>query len=162
MVKLVIIFLVSLSCFAADFSPFIGQWRGDCQNGEQQFEMELLVEKENSLKYSWIIIYYLEGSAQKRAYTLLIDKKLGGQFIIDENNGLLLQGKLVDNIMYQLFHLKSGPIIIPRYEAGESFIKVEMPTYDRRNPQSSTTTDLQNTVYSYEFTGIQKCLLLKS
>ena len=170
--KLVFLLIfLSVQIFAeADFSAFQGSWRGDCINTSSGltsgsspllFKMYLDVQKKEPLAYSWKMTYVIDEKKQVRDYSLLVDKSLNGSFIIDESNGLLLAGQLFHNILYQLFSLKNGPILFTRYELNGNFLNVEIPTFSTKSPLTTTTLDFKNTVYSYNFTGLQKCQLEK-
>lgn len=166
-------FLLTLLSFSslALSAPLIdliqGNWQGQCQtNGSQQltFQMSLSVKPTpaNANRYDWIVRYYGAGLNQVRNYTLIIDPNDPDSFAIDENNGLILDGRFVGNKMIQLFSLDSGIILSATNEIRGNMMTVTMPSWSSRNPRVTKTTDGSNTARAYRLTGLQECRLSKS
>ena len=118
---LLIISFISCSLFSNGQKEFpktwIGNWKGELlwyKTGEKEpkkVNMELRIHAADSAdKYSWQIIY---GSATEdnRPYTLLLKDSAKAHWVIDENNGIVLDQYWVGNKFCGAFTVQNNTII---------------------------------------------------
>lgn len=110
MKKLVLAFILfSIQSYAADLSSWCGTHKGDLQatqlNGASTvYKMALLIEAIDETSWKWHITYGEGYNQQLRAYTLqATDQK--DKFLLDENNGIILEFYLINNIMFSVYQL---------------------------------------------------------
>ncbi|AUC83199.1 hypothetical protein [Lacinutrix sp. Bg11-31] len=89
---------------------YFGIYKGDLEitntKGIQSIGMEFYLTQTDSVGiYNYKIVYIFDGKRNDRNYTLKTIDKEKGEDIIDENNGIVLGVKLVDNTLYNVFEV---------------------------------------------------------
>ena len=84
---------------------FFGTYKGDLEitnpQGKQTIQMEFhLRPTDISGTYDYIIVYIVNGNRQERNYNLLEKDKAKGLYQVDENNGILLDVKCINNTLF--------------------------------------------------------------
>ena len=89
---------------------YIGKYKGELtihsDNGQQNIPMEFYLLATDSVgKYDYTIIYGAGENKQTRSYTLKEKHASPGDYILDENNGIFLDARVVENRIYFLFEV---------------------------------------------------------
>jgi len=142
-----------------------GNWKGELlwykagQAEPQKVLMELRVHslaKKDS--WSWQIIYGDEGE-DNRPYTLKLADSSGIHWVIDENNGILLDQFWVGGKFSGAFTVLNSTIINSYWMEGDS-LQVEFFTfYTKPLTSSGKGTKASPKVDSYNMRGYQKAIL---
>ena len=103
----------------------------------------------------------MNGNRQERKYNLLeknIDK---GEYIVDENNGILLDAKLIDNTIFSMFEVQ-GNILTTTERFYEDSMDFEITFASKTNQNKSGSIGEDATeVISYPISVLQKAHLIK-
>lgn len=147
-----------------DIAGFVGNWKGTLEwtrpgKSPQTFRMTLQVGKTDSVnQYSWTIIY---GDSAKdiRPYTLKLVNPSTGHWVIDENNGIVLDNYLLSNCITGSFTVLENTIT-NLYCLENGKLKV---TFISERLTDKTSSGKGNNdspfVDSYRITGLQQGVL---
>ena len=168
LVKIIIfiIWIGSLSAQTEELSfpqDYFGIYKGDLHitnsRGDQTIQMEFHLQATDSVgNYKYVLVYIADGSRQERHYNL-IDKG-NGKFVVDENNGILLDVTLVGNKLYSMFEVQGNVLTTT-----ETFYKDKMLfeiTFSSKEQKKETGIEGGVKVYSYPVMTVQKALLHKT
>lgn len=145
---------------------FFGIYKGDLNmttsKGERTIQMEFHLNKTDSIgKYQYMLVYIVDGNRQERKYNLITKDATKGEYIVDENNGILLDAKLIDNTIYSMFEVNES-IITTTERFYKDAMDFEITFTDTKQKVISGTNDEEPTeVISYPITGRQKAYLIK-
>lgn len=157
----------ALAIYAQDILQFpddyFGIYKGDLHitnsRGEQTIQMEFHLQATDSVgNYKYVLVYIADGNRQERHYNL-IDKG-NGAYVVDENNGILLEATLIDNKLYSMFEVQ-GNILTTT----ETFYKDKMvfeTTFSNREQKKTTGIEGGVKVHTYPITTVQKAVLFKT
>jgi hypothetical protein len=152
---------------AAFPQSFIGNWKGQLQwmvSGKptQTFTMQLRIQPTDSAnQYTWQIIY---GDAGKdnRPYILKAIDTAKGHWVIDENDGIILDSYVHGNAIHGAFTVQ-GNTIVDNYVIENGKMRVEFFSIklgDKK--QSGKGTEETPFVDSYKISSYQTGLLIKA
>ncbi|CAL2087129.1 hypothetical protein [Tenacibaculum sp. 190524A02b] len=139
---------------------FLGIYKGDLQihssKGKQTITMEFhLLETATEGKYEYKLVY----SGNPRNYTLVVKDKEKGLFEVDENNGIVLPVKFVENSLYSFFEV-GGSMLTTRLSFKDKLIDFEILFSATKN---KTTTGKGTKeipfVYGYPISVVQRAEL---
>ncbi|MFN3315648.1 MAG: hypothetical protein ACK40K_02465 [Raineya sp.] len=88
-------------------SKWFGIWKGTLQiytpeGKKQEIPMELhILPTDTAGRYTWKIVY----DKSPRNYTLIAKDVSKGLYVIDENNGIVLENQLFDNTFFSCFEV---------------------------------------------------------
>jgi hypothetical protein len=168
------IFLITLICFQLSAQSdslqfpqdFYGIYKGDLHitnsNGNQTIQMEFHLNPTDAIgKYQYMLVYIINGNRQERQYNLFEKDIAKGEYLVDENNGILLDAKLIDNTIFSMFEVQ-GSILTTT----ERFYKDSMDfeiTFAKKSQQTKSVTigDDATEVISYPISVLQKAHLIK-
>ncbi len=108
---------------------FIGHWKGKLQwmvagKPARQFTMQLLVQPADSAgQFTWQIIYG-DSAKDNRSYILKAIDSVLGHWVIDERNGILLDGYVHGNSFHGAFTVQ-GNTIVDNYRVEKDQLHVE-------------------------------------
>lgn len=145
---------------------FFGTYKGDLEitnpQGKQTIQMEFhLRPTDISGTYDYIIVYIVNGNRQERNYNLLEKDKAKGLYQVDENNGILLDVKCINNTLFSMFEVQ-GNILTTTERFYDDAMDFEITFANKRNSNASKTTDeTPINVTSYPITVLQKGNLIK-
>lgn len=138
-----------------------GSWRGKLvitnKSGKPQ-EVPILLKIEpikDTREATWAITYEPEKKAVLRNYKLVPAGDKPGQFQIDEQNGILLDARLVNNILYSQFKVGEA-ILTARYE-----LRGERLVFEVTSAQPAPRKTGKGKVHSYPVEVIQAAELTK-
>ena len=145
---------------------FFGTYKGDLEiinpQGKQTIPMEFHLKPTDSIgTYNYIIVYIVNGNRQERNYTLLEKDKAKGLYIVDENNGILLDVKCIGSTLFSMFEVK-GNILTTTERFYDDAMDFEITFASKQHSNASKTTDENPIdVISYPITVLQKAKLVK-
>lgn len=145
---------------------FYGKYKGKLNivnpNGKMEIDMEFhLFPTDSSGKYQYTIIYASENINQERKYLLIEKDKSKGYYIIDENNGIFLDAKLLNNTLYSVFEVQ-GNILTTTEKFYEDYLDFEIIFMNKEKVNKSGNTDSETPeVISYPISVIQFAKLEK-
>ncbi len=118
-----------------------GRWTGTlkitpAKGKPQEAAMELLIEPIKGKKaYRWRIIYGDPKTKPARNYELIPQEK-ANHFVIDENNGLLIDSWLIGNTMHSQFQVADSMIPV-RYERKGDTIVFSLAVYTTKDARTT-------------------------
>lgn len=170
LIQFLIVVLLSLSSTAQSKSgfpaSFVGNWKGNLEwivagKTTQTFAMQLEINAaDSSDHYNWKIVYG-DKQSDVRPYTLKPVDTAKGHWIIDEHNGILLDGYVHHNSFHGAFTVQ-GSTIVDNYTLENGRIKVEFYNIklgDKK--QSGAGTEDSPFVDSYKISSYQVGFLEK-
>lgn len=98
-------------------------------DGIKQLKSSLEVKKQDK-GLTWILVYDYNGAkpAEVRNYELKIEDEKAGHYVIDEKNGLFLDGYLINGVLFSSFTI-NGLLIAARYEFQKSTMTLELSSF---------------------------------
>lgn len=145
---------------------FYGIYKGDLKitnsKGTQTIRMEFHLNKTDSIgKYQYTLVYIMDGNRQERLYNLIEKNASKGEYVVDENNGIFLDAKVVDNTLYSLFEVQ-GNLLTTTERFYEDHMIFEITFANTEQKQTSATEGENATeVLSYPVSVVQKAYLKK-
>ena len=172
--KKLLIILITFGCFSLSAQTdslqfpqdFYGIYKGDLHitnsNGKQTIKMEFHLNSTDSIgKYQYMLVYVMNGNRQERKYNLLEKNVDKGEYIVDENNGILLDAKLIDNTIFSMFEVQ-GNILTTTERFYEDSMDFEITFASKTNQNKSGSIGEDATeVISYPISVLQKAHLIK-
>lgn len=145
---------------------YFGVYKGDLTitnaNVEEKIPMEFhLLPTETEGIYHYVIIYNVKDNRQERNYTLKVQDVSQGTYTIDENNGILLDAKVLGNKLYSMFEVQ-GNLLTTNLTFFENEMIFEI-TFSNKKAAKLSGTEGDNfiEVTSYPISTIQKGILQK-
>ena len=145
-------------------NDFFGKYKGKLNiinaNGSQQIDMEFhLLPTDTIGKYHYTIIYKSDKINQERKYTLLEKDKTKGQYLVDENNGILLNSMYANNALYAIFEVQGG-LLTTTEHFYKDYMDFEIMYSLKEKVEKSLSTEEEPTeVFSYPVISVQKARL---
>ena len=145
---------------------YLGKYEGtlhiNSERGNQNIPMEFhLLATDSVGKYRYTLIYGAGERKQERAYTLIEKNKEKGEFVVDENNGIVLDDKVIENRMYALFEV-NGTLLttfITFHADHLIFEIIAAPIAQKR--LSYSENEPKTEVISYPVAAVQRAVLQK-
>ena len=146
---------------------FLGVYKGNLKlmnaNSRQLIKMELhLLKTDQTNEYDYTLVYGTGENRQERKYTLIKDSNNPKKFIIDENNGILLEAICFDdNTLYSMFEV-SGNILTStgRFHKDSMDFEITSSSKTHHLKSGGKEQDVPEVV-SYPIGSVQKGLLIK-
>lgn len=145
---------------------FFGVYKGDLHistsKGDSTIGMEFHFNPTDSIgKYQYMLVYIVDGNRQERKYNLIAKDASKGEYIVDENNDILLEAKLIENTLYSMFEVNEN-ILTTTERFYKDAMDFEITFTDKKN-QLITETEGDDTVkvISYPIGGRQKAHLFR-
>ena len=145
---------------------YLGKYRGDLliSSGKdhQKVQMEFhLLETDSLGKYDYTIIYGSDKNRQTRRYTLIEKIKSTGNYILDENNGILLEAKVLFDKMFFIFEI-NGSLLTTYISFGDDHLIFEVVAAQTESKLiSGGLSDEIPEVFSYPVGVVQSAILFK-
>ncbi|GAB5399077.1 MAG: hypothetical protein Aureis2KO_06620 [Aureisphaera sp.] len=145
---------------------YLGIYKGilhiDSERGEQNIPMEFHLTSTDSIgSYNYILVYGEGEKRQERNYTLIEKDLERGHFVVDENNGIVLDDKVIDNRMYALFEV-GGNLLTTFITFEKDHMTFEIVFAPKNKKNSTYAKDEEQTeVISYPITTVQRAVLQK-
>ncbi|CAM4068811.1 MULTISPECIES: hypothetical protein [Flavobacterium] len=147
-------------------NDFFGKYKGKLNihnaKGSQIIDMELhLLPTDSVGKYIYTIIYKSEKIDQERKYTLIEKDNAKGSFVIDENNGIILNAFVADNTLYSIFEVQ-GSLLTTTEHFKDNYVDFEiMYTQKDKVKKTGKNTEEVPEVLSFPVMSVQKARLFK-
>lgn len=144
------------------FGIYTGTLEISSKNGNQTYPMEFHLQPTDSVgKYEYKLVYGTGDQRQERPYNLIAKDAATGSYIVDENNGIILHDKVVDNRMYALFEV-GGNLLTTFITFEKDHMIFEIAVTNTAEKQLSYANDEEKTeVISYPITTVQRAVLQK-
>ena len=145
---------------------YFGVYKGDLTitniSGEQKLQMEFHLQPTDSIgKYKYILVYIVDGNRQERNYTLLEKNVEKGEYVVDENNGILLDAKFINGTLYTMFEVQ-GNILATTERFNDESIDFTITFSGKAQANiSKIEGDDPIDVVSYPITVVQSAHLIK-
>lgn len=148
-------------------SNITGNWKGKITwhaNGrEQQFDMQLQVHPspDSAGQYSWFI-FYGQGSLDARPYVLKAKDSVAGKWVIDEQNGIVLDGYAKGSSFHGIFTVQKNTIMDQYMLLPDGRLLVQFWTIDLQNKSNTGLgTEASPAVETYQVKSYQAGILEK-
>lgn len=144
---------------------WLGNWAGTLvipsPKARQEVPMELHIHPlKGEPGYQWQIVYGAGDKKNVRNYKLLPQSDKPGAFVMDEANGILLDCRLLGNVMFSQF--KVGDVLLTsREELRDGKLFTEIITSRFGSPRITGDKGKENEVLSYPLQSIQYATLTK-
>lgn len=144
------------------FGIYTGPLEINSKNGKQNIDMEFHLQPTDSVgKYEYKLVYIVDGDRQERDYSLIELNKKTGEFIVDENNGIILDDKVVGNRMFALFEV-NGTLLTTFITFSEDHMVFEIVASNTQDKRiTSPKEDPATVVISYPVSAVQRAVLQK-
>ena len=139
---------------------FLGIYKGtlkiDSTKETKKIKMEFHLKKTDSInRYDYILVY----DGKPRNYTLVVKDREKGLFEVDENNGIILPAKVLNNTLYSLFEIQ-GNILNSRFEFSRRHLDFEILFgFTKEKTATGGTSKEVPKVFGYPISTIQKATL---
>ncbi|MEM7086842.1 MAG: hypothetical protein AAF489_11705 [Bacteroidota bacterium] len=144
------------------FGTYIGTLEISSKNGHQTYPMEFHLKPTDSPgKYEYKLVYGAGDARQERPYHLIAKDTATGSYIVDENNGIILHDKVIDNRMYALFEV-GGNLLTTFITFEKDHMVFEIAVTNTSEKQHSYADNGEKTeVISYPISTVQRAVLQK-
>ena len=149
---------------------WLGIWSGTLeiynQKGvTQSLEMGLEIEKTDTVDvYDWTIIYGSDSTAQRREYQLIAIDTSKGHYMVDEKNGIFLDGYHMHDAFVSVFEVMDNTLVIA-YERNMEGMNFTVDVFPSKEIGISGDTLINGQeipeVKSFQYTGRQRAVLNK-
>lgn len=147
-------------------NDFFGIYTGNLEirspGGNQSLEMEFHLLPTDTLgKYRYKLVYIVKGDRQERSYFLLEKNKEAGEYVVDENNGIILHDKVIDNKMYALFEVGDNLLTtFITFEKTQMIFEIAV-TNTTKKQITYANNEEKTEVISYPISTVQRAVLQK-
>jgi hypothetical protein len=164
-IYLILLFLLPLVNYAQISEKWEGHYGGDLviksKGKTSQYHMEIIFRQLNDSTYNWTIVYGQDSLRQERKY--LLRKTDANQYVVDEQNGIVLSMNLIDKSFISAFEVQ-GNLIHARYTFKKNKIYFELTSSSSRSETGNINPPLDNEeniplVYTYETVAYQSATL---
>ncbi len=144
------------------FGIYTGTLHISSKSGESDIAMEFHLLPTDTLgQYQYTLVYGAEDKKQERAYTLKEKNRAKGEYILDENNGIILHQKVIENRMYTLFEVGDN-LLTTFITFEENYMVFDITFAPRAQKNTTYATDKEKTeVISFPITTVQRAVLKK-
>jgi hypothetical protein len=166
-VYLILLLLFPLVNYGQISKNWEGHYKGklaiQTQSKTSKYHMEIIFLQLNDSTYNWTIIYGQDSMRQERKYRL---KKTGeNQYVVDEQNGIVLSMNLMGNSFISVFEVQ-GNLIHARYTFQKSRVYFELTSSSSRSETGNLKPSKDSEeniplVYSYKTMAYQTATLKK-
>jgi len=144
------------------YGVYIGELIINSENNIKNYPMEFHLLPTDSIGiYKYMIVYGKDKNRQERKYTLKEVNKEKGNYILDENNGIILDCIVVTNKMYFLFEVMDN-LLTTFVTFNKDHLIFEIVVTNTKNKKISggENEDIPE-VISYPISVVQKAILIK-
>ncbi|MEL6811464.1 MAG: hypothetical protein AAFP76_09030 [Bacteroidota bacterium] len=144
------------------FGIYTGTLKINSSGGLSTYPMEFHLLATDSIGvYEYKLVYGKGDQRQVRAYNLIAQNKDQGEYIVDENNGIILDDKVVGNRMYALFEV-GGSLLTTFITFEKDHMVFEIVATQKENKRITYAENEEKTeVISYPITTVQRAVLQK-
>jgi hypothetical protein len=144
------------------FGAYYGKLTIDNGGNQQEIDMEFHLQATDSIgKYSYTIVYGSGEKRQERKYFLLEKNATKGDYVVDEDNGILLNAKFSGNTLYSMFEVQGG-LLTSRESFFDTYMDFEITYSNKAKQEKSGDMDEEiPEVISYPIMVVQTARLYK-
>lgn len=145
-------------------NDFLGKYEGTLYitntKGKSDLHMEFhLLRTVSPDTFIYKLVYVTDSVRQSRDYHLISVNADKGEFLVDENNGILLDTKYIDSTLYSMFEVE-GSLLTSTLRFYKGFIDFEITYSKMKNNRTSGGEDGESpVVVSYPVSVVQKARL---
>ncbi len=147
-------------------NAFLGKYAGTLHitntNGKSDLLMEFhLLKTVSPDTFVYKLVYVTDSIRQSRDYHLISIDLDKGEFLVDENNGILLDTKYIDSTLYSMFEVE-GSLLTSTLRFNGDYIDFEITfskMENKRNSGGEGGDEEMPGVVSYPITVVQKARL---
>jgi hypothetical protein len=119
------------------FGAYYGKLTIDNGGNQQEIDMEFHLQATDSAgKYAYTIVYGSGENRQERKYFLIEKNATTGAYVVDEDNGILLNAKFSGNTLYSMFEVQGG-LLTSRESFFSNYMDFEI-TYSNKAQQEKS------------------------
>jgi len=124
--------------------------------------MEFHLNKTDSIgKYNYVLVYGENEKRQERKYYLIEKDAEKGNYVVDEDNGIFIDAKVLENKLYCLFEVEQSLLTtFITFEKNHLLFEIVYSNTSKKE-ESGGQNDSIPKVTSYPLHVIQKAKLLK-
>jgi hypothetical protein len=173
-ISLLFFSVITFTSMAQEGSPvysfpkdFTGNWKGSLNwfpagKEMQKVNMQLIVQPEaGTSQYSWQLIYG-DSAKDNRPYHLKAVDTARGHWVVDENDGILLDGYWIGNRFISMFSVQGSTITALYWLEGESLHVEMISTRSEAVRESGKGSSDVPAVQSFPVRSYQKAILYKA
>ncbi len=144
------------------FGIYTGQLQINSEKGTQEIPMEFHLLATDTLgKYTYNLVYGANDERQVRSYNLIEKDKEKGNYVVDENNGILLDDKVIGNRMYALFEVNNSLLTtFITFEKDHMVFEIAFSNKEKKRTSYAENED-ETEVISYPISVVQRAVLYK-
>jgi len=145
---------------------FFGIYKGNLlistEKGDRNIPMEFhLLATDSVGKYVYTLIYGEGETKQERLYNLIEKDKEKGRYVVDENNGIILDCNVINNKMYTLFEVNDTLLTTFITFETKSMVFEIIATPKSKKEVTYSDDEAKTEVISYPISTIQRGVLQK-
>ncbi len=146
----------------AYFGIYKGKLNISSEKGGQQIPMEFhLLATDSADVYDYIIVYDIGEIRQERPYTLIEKDAQKGNYILDENNGIILDAKVYQNRIYFLFEVMNSLLTtFITFEENHLVFEIVATNTENKKTSGGQSNEIPQ-VISYPINIVQRAVLYK-
>lgn len=145
----------------SNFGIYIGMLQIQSAMGEQRVPMEFHLKPTDTVgRYAYTLVYGTGEKKQERKYYLVESNKERGEYLIDENNGILLQAQHFNNRLYSMYAV-AGNILTTFITFQENSMLFEITVASQEKAKDSKEESDGTEVSSYPIFTRQHATLYK-
>lgn len=141
---------------------YLGSYKGtlliDSPSGQQKIVMEFQLKKTDTIdRFKYVLVY----NNTPRNYSLVVKDRAKGIYEVDENNGIILPAKVLNNTLYSFFEVQ-GNFLSTRMEFFKDSMLFEIlfsPTKNKTITGGSSNEIPE--VFGFPISVVQKAILIK-
>lgn len=147
-------------------NDYLGVYKGKLSitsvRGAQEIDMEFhLLKTDDEKKYQYTIVYIFDGNRQERKYTLIEKDSEKGKYVVDENNGIILDAQLFGSSLYFMFEVNGTILTTTEHFYKDSMDFIITASNKGKTNKSMTEEEEATEVLSYPISTLQKAHLIK-
>jgi len=144
------------------FGVYTGSLNISSERGNQQIPMEFHLNKTDTIgTYKYVLVYGENEKRQERNYFLIEKDAEKGNYVVDEDNGILLNAKVLENKLYCIFEVEQSLLTtFITFEEDHLLFEIVYSNTSKKE-MSGGQNDSIPAVISYPLHVIQKAKLIK-
>jgi len=146
----------------AYFGKYAGELHVSSKKGLETYAMEFHLLPTDSIgRYSYTLVYGEGEQLQKRLYTLIEKNAEKGEYVVNENNGIVIDDRVIDNRMYALFEVQ-GTLLTTFITFEKDHLIFEIIATNKEERKiTGGQNEVTPEVISYPITTVQRAILFK-
>ncbi len=156
---------MSILGFSQEISDdYLGEYKGELQifskGNTNTVEMEFKLKPTDTPSvYDYILIYHSQNGTDIREYVLK-QKDSTGNYLLDENNGIVLSTKYINNSLHSFFKVQNS-LLKSSIRFGKNYAEFEIVMANTSQVDTTATADKSFEVFAYPIATYQFARLEK-